>query len=61
MITVKELIKKLKKMPQSKEVCFFSHNNEVVYTLDNNVWNVPNVRENGKTYQHWVEIAGRSV
>ena len=61
MITVKELIKKLKKMPQSKEVCFFSHNDEVVYDLDNDVWNVPNEKLNGRLYRNWVEIAGKSV
>ena len=28
MMTVKELIKRLKKMPQNKEVCFFNHDDE---------------------------------
>ena len=60
MITVKELIEKLKKMPQSKEVCFFNHDNEVVYTLDNDVWNIPDEKLRGTLYKNWVEIAGKS-
>ncbi len=31
---VKDLIKHLKKMPQTKEVYFFNHNNERLYSLD---------------------------
>ena len=33
-MNVKTLIRKLKKMPQSKEVCFFSHDDEYIYKLD---------------------------
>lgn len=57
-MTVKELIAKLKKMPQTKEVYFFSHDNERLYGLDNGVWNIPN--EKGSP-PNWVEIAGRSM
>ena len=45
-MTVKDLIEKLKKMPQTKEVYFFNHNNERLYSLD-------------ETYVNHVEIAGR--
>jgi len=60
MITVKELIKRLKKMPQNKEVCFFNHDDEYVYELDKGVWNIPNTNLKGVRYSNWVEIAGRS-
>ena len=43
---VKDLIKRLKKMPQTKEVYFFNHHNERLYSLDDGVWNIPN--EKGK-------------
>jgi len=32
-MTVKDLIKYLKKMPQTKEVYFFNHNNERLYKI----------------------------
>jgi hypothetical protein len=57
-MTVKELIAKLKKMPQTKEVYFFSHDNERLYGLDNGVWNIPNEKTKGSS-PNWVEIAGR--
>jgi hypothetical protein len=58
-MNVKTLIRKLKKMPQSKEVCFFSHDDEFIYKLDEGVWNVPNTNLNGVGYPNWVEIAGK--
>ncbi|BCV05931.1 MAG: hypothetical protein CM15mV121_100 [uncultured marine virus] len=39
---VKDLIKRLKKMPLTKEVYFFNHHNERLYSLDEGVWNIPN-------------------
>ena len=45
---VKDLIKRLKKMPQTKEVYFFNHHNERLYSLDEGVWNIPN--EKYKSY-----------
>ena len=60
---VKTLIHKLKKMPQTKQVLFFNHDDEILYNLDNNVWNCSNTRwvEDGKkgTYINHVEIAGK--
>ena len=60
---VKDLIKHLKKMPQTKQVLFFNHDNETLFNLDEGVWNVPNTKwvEDGKkgTYINHVEIAGR--
>ena len=61
MITVKELIKRLKKMPQTKEVYFFNHSNERLYELDEGVWNIPNEQGNSQTHVNGVEIAGRLV
>jgi len=62
-MTVKELIKYLKKMPQTKEVYFFNHDNETLLNLDEGVWNVPNTKwvEDGKKgiYINHVEIAGK--
>jgi len=62
-MTVKDLIKYLKKMPQTKEVYFFNHDNETLLNLDEGVWNVPNTKwvEDGKKgiYINHVEIAGR--
>ena len=58
-IKVKDLIKKLKKMPQSKEVCFFNHNDEYIYKLDDGVWNIPDTNSKGVKYKNWVEIAGK--
>ena len=49
---VKDLIKQLKKMPQTKEVYFFNHHNE-------RFWNIPNEKDKSQTYVNWVEIAGR--
>ena len=58
---VKDLIKRLKKMPQTKQVHFFNHSNERLYELDEGVWNIPNTREHGETYHNWVEIAGKII
>tara|TARA_R110001592_G_scaffold306155_1_gene579061 strand:- start:181 stop:363 length:183 start_codon:yes stop_codon:yes gene_type:complete len=58
-MTVKDLIEKLKKMPQTKEVYFFNHNNERLYSLDDGVWNIPNEKTKTETYVNHVEIAGR--
>tara|TARA_R110000737_G_scaffold42026_1_gene62752 strand:+ start:150 stop:332 length:183 start_codon:yes stop_codon:yes gene_type:complete len=58
-MTVKELVKLLKKMPQTKEIYFFSHDNERLHELDKGVWNIPNTKEKGETYYNWVEIAGK--
>ena len=68
---VKDLIKRLKKMPQTKEVYFFNHNNERLYGLDEGVWNIPNeksksdnhniYRNANHTYVNWVEIAGKMM
>lgn len=58
---VKDLIQKLKKMPQTKEVYFFSHDNERLYGLDEGVWNIPNEKDKSQTYVNWVEIAGRKM
>jgi len=55
---VKDLIKRLKKMPQTKEVYFFSHDNERLYGLDEGVWNIPNEK---KSTPNWVEIAGKMM
>ena len=60
---VKDLIKHLKKMPQTKQVLFFNHDTETLLNLDDGAWNVPNTKwvEGGKkgTYVNHVEIAGR--
>jgi len=56
---VKDLIERLKKMPQSKEVYFFNHDNERLYGLDEGVWNIPNEKGQSQTYINWVEIAGK--
>jgi len=60
---VKDLIKYLKKMPQTKEVYFFNHNNERLYGLDEGVWNIPNEKSKSDdyTYVNWVEIAGKMM
>ena len=58
---VKDLIKHLKKMPQTKEVYFFNHNNERLYSLDEGVWNIPNEKCKSQTYKNWVEIAGKMM
>ena len=60
-MTVKDLIKYLKKMPQTKEVYFFNHNNERLYDLDEGVWNIPNEKDKSQTYVNWVEIAGKMM
>ena len=44
---VKDLIKHLKKMPQTKQVLFFNHDTETLLNLDDGAWNVPNTK--------WVE------
>ena len=46
---VKDLIKRLKKMPQT------------LYGLDEGVWNIPNEKDKSQTYVNWVEIAGRKM
>ena len=58
---VKDLIKRLKKMPQTKEVYFFNHHNERLYSLDDGVWNVPKEKFKSKIYVNWVEIAGKMM
>jgi hypothetical protein len=58
---VKDLIKRLEKMPQTKEVYFFSHDNERLYGLDEGVWNIPNEKDKSQTYVNWVEIAGKMM
>ena len=58
-IKVKELVKILKTMPQSKEVCFFSHDDEYIYKLDEGVWNIADTNLKGVKYKNWVEIAGK--
>ena len=58
---VKDLIKRLKKMPQTKEVYFFNHHNERLYSLDEGVWNIPNEKYKSQTYKNWVEIAGKMM
>lgn len=60
-MTVKDLIKYLKKMPQTKEVYFFNHNNERLYGLDEGVWNIPNEKDKSQTYVNWVEISGKMM
>jgi energy-coupling factor transporter ATP-binding protein EcfA2 len=60
---VKDLIKHLKKMPQTKQVLFFNHDTEILLNLDEGAWNVSNTKwvEDGKkgTYINHVEIAGK--
>ena len=60
---VKDLIRHLKKMPQTKQVLFFNHDTETLLNLDDGAWNVVNTKwvEGGKkgTYINHVEIAGR--
>jgi hypothetical protein len=58
---VKDLIKRLNKMTQTKEVYFFSHDNERLYGLDEGVWNIPNEKDKSQTYVNWVEIAGKMM
>ena len=58
---VKDLIKRLKKMPQTKEGYFFNHHNERLYSLDEGVWNIPNEKDKSQTYVNWVEIAGKII
>ena len=55
---VKDLIKRLKKMPQTKEVYFFNHHNERLYSLDDGVWNIPNEKGKYGTHVNCVEISG---
>ena len=58
---VKDLIKRIKKMPETKEVNFFKHQNERIDRIDEGVRNKGNQKGKSETHVNWVEIAGRMM